>query len=46
MSGMLTAIRNFVHDSFGGQRERDLSSFQVGEFTVWIQQGTNALLAA
>jgi OOP family OmpA-OmpF porin len=42
---MLTAIRNFVHDSFGGQRERDLSSFQVGEFTVWIQQGTNALLA-
>ena len=45
VSGMLTAIRNFVHDSFGGQRERDLSSFQVGEFTVWIQQGTNALLA-
>ncbi len=45
VSGMLTAIRNFVHDSFGGQRERDLNSFQVGEFTVWIQQGTNALLA-
>lgn len=45
VSGMLTAIRNFVHDSFGGQRERDLSSFQVGEFTVWIQQGTNAILA-
>ena len=45
VSGMLTAIRNFVHDSFGGQRERDLDSFQVGEFTVWIQQGTNALLA-
>jgi OOP family OmpA-OmpF porin len=45
VSGMLTAIRNFVHDSFGDQRERDLNSFQVGEFTVWIQQGTNALLA-
>lgn len=46
VSGMLTAIRNFVHDSFGGQRERDLSNFQVGEFTVWIQQGSNAILAA
>lgn len=45
VSGMLTAIRDFVHDSFGGQRERDLNSFQVGEFTIWIQQGTNAILA-
>ena len=45
VSGMLTAIRNFVHDSFGGQRERDLNSFQVGEFTIWIQQGSNAILA-
>ena len=46
ISGMLTAIRDFVHDSFGGSREDSLDSFRVGEFTVRIEQGPQAVLAA
>jgi OOP family OmpA-OmpF porin len=46
ISGMLTAIRDFVHDSFGGNREDSLDSFRVGEFTVRIEQGPEAVLAA
>ena len=46
ISGMLTAIRDFVHDSFGGNREDSLDSVRVGEFTVRIEQGPEAVLAA
>src|SRR5688572_1886031 len=47
ISGMLTAIRDFVADSFS--RERDvggLRRFSVGELTVLVEQGPRALLAA
>ncbi|HSD71625.1 MAG TPA: OmpA family protein [Thermoanaerobaculia bacterium] len=46
VSGMLTAIRDFVQDSFGGNRDDSLDSFKVGEFTVRIEQGPEAVLAA
>ena len=46
VSGMLTAIRDFVQDSFGGGREQSLDSFKVGDFTVRIEQGPEAVLAA
>jgi hypothetical protein len=46
ISGMLTAIREFVTDSFGGTLEQGLDQFQVGEQTVWVEQGPHALLAA
>ncbi len=45
VSGMLTAIRDFVHDSFGGRETEGLDAFQVGELTVWIEQGPRAILA-
>jgi len=45
VSGMLTAIQDFVHDSFGGKHSDSLESLRVGELTVWIEQGSNALLA-
>ncbi len=45
VSGMLTAIHDFVHDSFGTQPAQNLDSFYVGEHTVWIEQGPVALLA-
>jgi outer membrane protein OmpA-like peptidoglycan-associated protein len=45
VSGMLTAIQDFVHDSFNSQRTDQLESFQVGELTVWIEQGPLAVLA-
>lgn len=46
VSGMLTAIRDFVHDSFGGREGDSLDTLQVGEFSVWIEQGPHATLAA
>jgi OOP family OmpA-OmpF porin len=45
VSGMLTAIQDFVHDSFGGG-EGALESFRVGELGVWIEQGPSTVLAA
>ncbi len=46
VSGMLTAIQDFVHDSFGGESTDALDSMQVGELTVWIERGSQAVLAA
>ena len=45
VSGMLTAIQDFVRDSFGGHHTDALESFRVGELTVWVEQGPKALLA-
>ncbi|MCA9471057.1 MAG: OmpA family protein [Nitrospirales bacterium] len=45
VSGMLTAIQDFVRDSFGGKQADVLESLRVGELTVWIEQGPQALLA-
>ncbi len=45
VSGMLTAIQDFVHDSFGGGTADELQTMQVGEHTVWIAYGPDALLA-
>ena len=44
VSGMLTAIQDFVHDSFGAA-ENALDTMRVGEFSVWVQHGPRALLA-
>jgi OOP family OmpA-OmpF porin len=46
IAGMLTAIRDFVHDSFGGKEGDSLDTFQVGELSVWVEQGPQAALAA
>jgi OOP family OmpA-OmpF porin len=47
ISGMLTAIRDFVADSFSREREAGgLRRFSVGELTVMVEQGPQALLAA
>ena len=45
ISGMLTAIQDYVRDSFGASQEQTLDNFQVGEWTVWIEQGSQAYLA-
>ncbi len=45
VSGMLTAIQDFVQDSFGANQADKLETMQVGEFTVWVQQGPTAILA-
>ncbi|HKZ80016.1 MAG TPA: OmpA family protein [Pyrinomonadaceae bacterium] len=46
VSAMLTAIQDFVHDSFAAPRGDQLETLQVGELTVWVEQGPSAVLAA
>ena len=47
ISGMLTAIRDFVADSFSREREvGGLRRFSVGELTVMVEQGPRAHVAA
>jgi len=45
ISGMLTAIQDFVRDSFRPGEGGTLSSFTVGEHTVHVEAGPRALLA-
>ena len=45
VSGMMTAIRDFVQDSFGAAQEDTLDTFQVGRRKVWIEHGAHAMLA-
>lgn len=45
VSGMLTAIKDFVQDSFGANQDDTLDTFQVGERKVWVEHGTHAMLA-
>ena len=46
VSGMLTAIQDFVHDSFSVERDQELDRLEVGDFQVWIERGPRAALAA
>ena len=46
VSAMLTAIQDFVHDSFATPKGDELETLQVGELTVWIERGPLAVLAA
>ena len=46
ISAMLTAIENFVQDAFSASKEDMLERMQVGELTVWIEPGPQAILAA
>ena len=45
ISGMLTAIRDFARDSFGQKQDDGLESLQIGDLSVWIEQGSGAILA-
>jgi outer membrane protein OmpA-like peptidoglycan-associated protein len=46
VSSMLSAIRDFVRDSFSAAQTDSLDSLQMGEVQVWIEQGPHAILAA
>ncbi len=46
VSGMLTAIQDFVQDSFGAEDEEVLDAIEMGDLTVWIEEGPLALVAA
>ncbi len=46
VSGMLTAIQDFVQDSFQTEKEDALQTLRVGDLTVRVELGPYALLAA
>jgi outer membrane protein OmpA-like peptidoglycan-associated protein len=46
VSAMLTAIRDFAQDSFRTGEHESLESFEVGDLSVWIEQGPEAIVAA
>ncbi len=46
VSAMLTAIRDFARDSFRTAEHESLEAFEVGELSVWIEQGPEAIVAA
>jgi outer membrane protein OmpA-like peptidoglycan-associated protein len=46
VAGMLSAIQQFVRDSFDSKNDESLDSLNVGELEVWIEEGPDAVLAA
>src|SRR6202046_4585305 len=46
IAGMLSAIQQFVRDSFDSKNEETLDSMNVGELEVWIGEGPDAVIAA
>lgn len=45
ISAMLTAIMDFVHDSFRSLRRSELGTIHFGDLTVFIEKGPQAILA-
>ncbi len=45
VSGMLTAVQDFVHDSFNVRAQDMLEVIRVGDLSVLIEQGPHAILA-
>ncbi|MCW5981815.1 MAG: OmpA family protein [Bryobacteraceae bacterium] len=46
ISGMLTAVQDFVRDSFNGGQESPLNELRTADLTVRIEQGPWAVIAA
>ena len=46
VSGMLTAIQDFTSDSFSVEQNRGLNSLKLGDLTVLIENGPQAIIAA
>ena len=45
VSSMLTAIGDFVNDSFESEKPESLDSIQVGDVAIWIEKSPNLILA-
>jgi outer membrane protein OmpA-like peptidoglycan-associated protein len=46
VSAMLTAIQDFVRDSFKNSQNATLDSFQADDLSVWIERSSDLVLAA
>jgi OOP family OmpA-OmpF porin len=45
VSSMLSAINDFVGDSFKVEANHSLGSIEVGDLSIWIEQGPDSILA-
>ena len=45
VSAMLTAIQDFIHDSFSNDQSDELNSVEMGKYTVWLERGPYTVLA-
>ncbi len=45
VSSMLSAIGDFVGDSFDVEKQQTLDSIQVGDCSIWLEQGPDLLVA-
>jgi outer membrane protein OmpA-like peptidoglycan-associated protein len=45
VSGMLSAIQDFVRDSFHGQSGQGIERMNVGDLDVWVENGPYAIVA-
>lgn len=45
ISGMLTAVRDFVRDSFATETADGLNAIHVGDLNLWVEEGPHAVLA-
>jgi OOP family OmpA-OmpF porin len=46
VSGMLSAVQDFVRDSFHTTEGQGLGRMNVGDLDVWVEQGPDAIIAA
>jgi OOP family OmpA-OmpF porin len=46
VSSMLSAIKDFVQDSFNVDKTNELDTIKVGMFNIWLEQGPHAIVAA
>lgn len=46
VAAMLTAIQDFIKDSFNVQKGDGIKSLRFGEVIIWIEEGPQALIAA
>jgi OOP family OmpA-OmpF porin len=46
ISAMLTAIQDFVHESFEVEASAGIRELHLGDFSLWIEQGRYACIAA
>ncbi|MBD2439952.1 OmpA family protein [Nostoc sp. FACHB-110] len=45
VAAMLTAIQDFIKDSFQVQQAETLQSLRFGELTIWVEAGPQAIIA-
>lgn len=45
VSSMLTAVRDFIHDSFSSNADQEVQSLRLGDLIIMLEQGPDSVLA-